>query len=362
MAKKTAGAICLFAFLVAIGKQRSQLFVRVRTAPPANVAPFSQGDLERGARSEFLESWITRKRHNQLTWLPADTLKKSDFSSVLVLGDSYADDVDMGFYCWPSRLGRRLNLPVLNVARGGTKSIHVGAQLERAHAWIHEEFTLDARTLVILHTGGNDALLSLRNPRMLVLLISDLYRLRGSEDSERPELDFPIQIAKSVSPQLDQILASAAQYGHQDIILSTLPIVSCLPLARLLVHVMVPGADASFVAQSLRALGRSINQRVFERIEMLASKHGVRVRLFDEASELELLAEEAGVSQLSLLEGMKLVLRQLQRIIFGHMPANDFWHDGHHPAAQAHERLAEKVEGILKASHSPSASQIQDIA
>ena len=319
--------------------------MRVVTAPPAEVAPLTRRDLELGARSEFVESWITRKRHNQLTWLPTDSdrLARSDFSSVLILGDSYGDDVDMGFYCWPSRLGQRLSLPVLNVARGGSESAHVAAQLERAHAWRQEGFTLDGRSLLVLHTGGNDALHSLRNPWMLALLISDLYQLR--KGVEQPELGFAKELGKVVTPQLDRFLARAATLGHRDVVLSTMPIVSCLPLARLLVHILVPGADSHFVTRSLRVLGGSINH-VFDGVPALAAKHGLNARVFDEASELERLAEEAGASQLGLREGARLILRQLQRLL-GPMSANGFWHDGHHPAAEAHEQLAQEVERIL---------------
>ncbi|CAE7888526.1 Sbno2 [Symbiodinium necroappetens] len=354
--KAWAVGVCSIAVLLALGKQHSQLFTRVVRAPPASVAPLSHGDLAQGARSEFLESWITSKRHNQLTWLPAERrLVNSQFSSILVLGDSYADDVDMGFFCWPSRLGKRLKLLVLNVARGGSESAHVSAQLERAHAWKHEDFTLDIQSLLILHTGGNDALHSLRNPRMLALLISDLYSLRNSMEDQL-ELSFPRELGKAVTSKLDNFFASAAVHGHRHIVLSTLPIISCLPLARLLVQLLVPGASAGFVTRSLRALGRSINQCVCGDIQSLAAKHGVYAQVFDEASQLELLAEEAGASQLGLSDGLRLVLRQLQRILAGPVKDSGFWHDGHHPASEAHERLAEEVERILHTSPPPGAT------
>ncbi|CAE7803379.1 Sbno2 [Symbiodinium sp. CCMP2456] len=345
-----AVGVCSIACLLALGKQHGQLFTRVVRAPPASVAPLSHKDLAHGAKSEFLESWITSKRHNQLTWLPAERhLVNTQFSSILVLGDSYADDVDMGFFCWPSRLGKRLKLPVLNVARGGSESAHVSAQLERAHAWNHEDFALDIQSLLILHTGGNDALHSLRNPRMLALLISDLYSLRSSNE-DKLELSFPRELGKAVTSRLDDFFASAAVHGHRHIVLSTLPIISCLPLARLLVQLLVPGANAGFVTRSLRALGRSINQSVCGDIQSLAAKHGVYAQVFDEASQLELLAEEAGASQLGLSDGLRLVLRQLQRILTGPVKDSGFWHDGHHPAAEAHERLAEEAEKNEKES------------
>ena len=350
MARRTwASVVCVLAVVLAIGKRHSQLFLRVVSAPPSTVAPLSQSDLARGAQSEFVESLITRKRHNQLTWLPTDAgFMNSEFSSILVLGDSYGDDVDMGFYCWPSRLGKRLSLPVLNVARGGSESAHVAAQLERAHAWRHEEFALDARSLMILHTGGNDALHSLRDPRMLGLLVSDLYRLRSSPELELSMLSFPKELGKVITRHLDQFFEMAATHGHRKVLLSTLPIMSCLPLGRILVHTLVPGAGAGFVNRSLRALGRSINRCVFEDISTLTAKHGVHAQVFDEASQLELLAEEAGASQLNLWEGSRLVLRQLHRVFLGPVSSKDFWHDGHHPAAQAHESLAKEVEQILE--------------
>ena len=220
---------------------------------------------------------------------------------------------------------------------------------------MRSEILVDIQSLLILHTGGNDALHSLRNPRMLALLISDLYSLRSSNE-DKLELSFPRELGKAVTSRLDDFFASAAVHGHRHIVLSTLPIISCLPLARLLVQLLVPGANAGFVTRSLRALGRSINQSVCGDIQSLAAKHGVYAQVFDEASQLELLAEEAGASQLGLSDGLRLVLRQLQRILTGPVKDSGFWHDGHHPAAEAHERLAEEAEKILHASPPPGAT------
>eukprot|EP00434_Breviolum_minutum_P007887 symbB.v1.2.006959.t1/scaffold416.1/size293898/18 len=278
--------------------ERNLSFTSLLTAPPLTVAPLSQEDLQNGAYLEFRQSWFTRKRHNHLLWLPKKDLSISgpedgsevhfdnsldSFKSMMVLGDSYADDVDMGFHCWPTRLSRTLRLPLLNVARGGSESTHIHAQLERAHAYNRNQ-QLDLKpeeVLLILHTGGNDALNALLKPWMFTLLLSDLYSLRNSMNSGIPnpkkqELAFATTVSKNIVKELDTLLATAATLGHRKVLISTLPIVSSLPLARLLVHLLVPGSNATFVSEILQIIGGSMNEEIHRACVALAQKHGLQ--------------------------------------------------------------------------------------
>lgn len=357
------GIVCVIALVL-----RPQLpFTSVLTAPPSTVAPITQEDLENGAYLEFRESWITRKRHNQLMWLPNSTEAQQGqisgigpFSSILVVGDSYADDVDMGFHCWPTHLSRSLRLPLLNVARGGSESSHVHAQLQRAHSYSRQQLNFKPQeALLILHTGGNDALHSLLKPWLFALLLSDLYSLRNSDVSqdkqETLELAFATRVSQSILKELDLMLGTAASLGHRNVLISTVPIVPSLPLARLLVHLLVPGSNATFVTQTLRSIGGSINQQLQTKCIKLAEKHGFHGWIFEEGKSLDRLAQQSDASSLGPLAAVKLALSRVYRTILDLTGSRDasrtfhhFWHDGHHPAAAAHQQLGAEVIDLLK--------------
>lgn len=354
---------------------RNLSFTSLLTAPPLTVAPLSQEDLQNGAYLEFRQSWFTQKRHNHLLWLPKKDLSISgpedggevhfdnsldSFKSMMVLGDSYADDVDMGFHCWPTRLSRALKLPLLNVARGGSESTHIHAQLERAHAYNRNQ-QLDLKpeeVLLILHTGGNDALNALLKPWMFTSLLSDLYSLRNSMNSGIPnpkkqELSFATTVSKNIVKELDTLLATAATLGHRKVLISTLPIVSSLPLARLLVHLLVPGSNATFVSEILQIIGGSMNEEIHRACVALAQKHGLQTWIFDEGSSLDRLAQGAQASDLGPITALNLALSRIKRVLStlagGSVTSfHDFWHDGHHPAAIAHQKLLADVVDLLK--------------
>ena len=346
--------VCFLALLVVPGRRR--LFTLVRTAPPSKVSPLSQQDIEDGAYVEFVESWITRKRHNQLMWLPSSPPFSGSFSFMIVLGDSYADDVDMGFHCWPTKLSKALQTPVLNVARGGSESSHIHAQLERAHSWAKDKQLAmkPSEALLVLHTGGNDALHSLMKPWMFASLVSDLYSLRKSSKADLPgtDLDFPRKLSSLILEEVDQFLERAATLGHRKVVISTLPIISSLPLARLLVHLLVPGSDPHFVTESLREVGGRINRHLHEEYTALASKHGLQAWIFQEGTSLDELATAADASKLGVIAAVKLALKRLRRTIWAlasdePLDSQEFWYDGHHPAAEAHEELAAEVLELL---------------
>ena len=340
-------------------------FTSLLTAPPSNVAPITEEEIQNGAYLEFRESWLTRKRHNELMWLPTASPKadlegnRGPFSSIMVLGDSYADDVDMGFNCWPTHLSRLLRLPLLNVAKGGSESDQIHTQLERAHSYSKQFELKPQEALLILHTGGNDALHSLFKPWMFALLLSDLYSLRNSVNQD-VELAFATKVSQMIVKELDLLLATAASLGHRNVLISTVPIVPSLPLARLLVYLLVPGCSASFVTQTLKRIGGGINEHLQSHCMLLADKHGLHSWIFEEGKSLDRLAEQSDASEVGPLAAVKLALRRVPRTIRAltgaardardarDAPSHDFWHDGHHPAESAHEQLGAEVVDLLK--------------
>ena len=66
----------------------------------------------------------------------------------LILGDSYADDIDMGFYAWPSKLAQLRSLACLNAARGGAESRHVEFQYKHAKQFRQPQLEVGRRYCV----------------------------------------------------------------------------------------------------------------------------------------------------------------------------------------------------------------------
>eukprot|EP00966_Prymnesium_polylepis_P078425 1818006-Prymnesium_polylepis.1 len=108
------------------------------------------------------------------SWLP--TSAAADHADALVLGDSYCDDVDMGYRCWPTALASLRGWSMLSAAQGGSKAGHWTEQLERAHAYSAElGVSISANTVCVVHLGGNDILHSLwLGPIAVALLLVDL--------------------------------------------------------------------------------------------------------------------------------------------------------------------------------------------
>ena len=75
---------------------------------------------------------LGRKKFNLVTWLPRQKHEAS--VGLLVLGDSYADNFDMGFECWQTLLARQCRLSSLNVACGGARISEYRSQLVTATA------------------------------------------------------------------------------------------------------------------------------------------------------------------------------------------------------------------------------------
>ena len=88
-----------------------------------------------GSWARWTLNRLLRKCHNTLTWLPAES-ERPDHQHVdcLIIGDSYADNVDMGFWCWPNMLAREHGLSSLNAARGGSLCDSARGQIANAVA------------------------------------------------------------------------------------------------------------------------------------------------------------------------------------------------------------------------------------
>eukprot|EP00440_Ansanella_granifera_P050256 gb/GFBE01054473.1/.p1 GENE.gb/GFBE01054473.1/~~gb/GFBE01054473.1/.p1 ORF type:complete len:326 (+),score=53.15 gb/GFBE01054473.1/:1-978(+) len=95
--------------------------------------------------------------------LPAST-------PVLIFGDSWAEDngevasgILAGVQGWPVQLARQLGLPVAgNFSRGQSSSSSLPQQLEEAVAVLGNSYAWN-RSLVVLHSGGNDFIGAERN-------------------------------------------------------------------------------------------------------------------------------------------------------------------------------------------------------
>ena len=104
----------------------SRLVEREAQAPPLPLpAPFVEGV---GASARFTRLLGFGKRLGSVTFSGGSRVDVG----MIILGDSYADDVDMGFWCWPSLLARRLGISAVNASRGGSESRATVSQYERA--------------------------------------------------------------------------------------------------------------------------------------------------------------------------------------------------------------------------------------
>ena len=131
---------------------------------------------------------LGQKKFNLVTWLPRQKHEAS--VGLLVLGDSYADNFDMGFECWQTLLARQCRLSSLNVACGGARISEYRSQLVTATAAC-EELGLrhSAETLVVVHAGGNDFLQALVLPPLLLLLFLDIVRCGARRALGLPRFD-----------------------------------------------------------------------------------------------------------------------------------------------------------------------------
>jgi len=219
------------------------------TAPPRRLPWQAAGDERAGAHSEYHVSRYAAAAKNILSWRPCDT---SSGAAVVVLGDSYADDVDMGFECWPSRLSRLLGGACINVAVGGSRTSHARGQLARADDFLgangHAASHPPGERHLVVHTGGNDILTALWFPPLLLLLWLDLIHLtiatRGwLHTPAAPRYNSFIGIiSRHTARQLTLLLRDAHARGYRRVVLTRLPLSPAMPLARALASLLLLGS------------------------------------------------------------------------------------------------------------------------
>ena len=296
------------------------------------------------ASATWSVNFATEKKLGMVSWQPADSATNVD---VLVIGDSYADDVDMGFFCWPSCLARSRSWSVLNTSRGGATTGDAGGQYDRAITFAKEHQLTIADAVCIVHLGGNNLLQLLwLGPLALILLMVDVmwftFAHLGliSPSQAHPRISFFGLTSQQVADDLAAIVHRLAANGHKRILVSGLPLCSCVPTARVVVGLLawplalVPGRafhsrTVSFlIDEAARMMQATILSRLQRQIEVenLVQSTGssslrVRVHFFDEAAAIRMLAMEAQAAPASLT----------------------FWRDAHHPTAHVHARLAEEA-------------------
>ena len=331
-----------------------------------------------GGRVTFVRHLIIGKELNTLLWRPwslSSTAQQHE-PVLVALGDSYFDDIDMGFLTWPSVLASRRGWSLLNVARGGAESGDIRGQIKRLQRFVDAEGigpdALVASAVCVVHIGGNDILHRLL-PRILFLAL-DIWRLAAARRARRPALaavdaapcSYVGWALQHTDSALDAALDEVARAGFRRVVVLGMPICAPLPLARAVIFFLafvpwllligVPRAVAravglrstcgtdegggsiaadfsSFVRATLLDVAALMTAGVRDvQARFAAARPDVAVAFFDEATALtELNAEHNATSP-------------------DKRAAPRFWRDGHHPAAHVHERLAERVGRTIPAS------------
>jgi hypothetical protein len=282
----------------------------------------SPDDARAAGDTEYLKDWLLPFGKNVLSWRPRDGAD----SLVVVVGDSYADDVDMGFETWPSELSRLLGSTCVCTATGGTRSSHVCDQLARAHAFLDVDgrgasFPPSKRWLVV-HTGGNDVLAALLFPPLLLLLWFDLIHLSLSAGlgwllpPTRPLRWSFLNIVSSYSARhLTELLRDAAARGHTRVLVARPPFSPSVPLARALGRLLLFGLPTRNALTDMLALAfRLFRIATDEAVARFgAAQPGMRVIIFDEPGLLSRMAIEHGAASFGLWHVPWLIRRRFRR-------------------------------------------------
>ena len=295
---------------------------------------------------------LGRKKFNLVTWLPRQKHEAS--VGLLVLGDSYADNFDMGFECWQTLLARQCRLSSLNVACGGARISEYRSQLVTATAAC-EELGLrhTAETLVVVHAGGNDFLQALVLPPLLLLLFLDIVRcgarralgLPRFDAASPPLLSFVGLSARWLALQLRLLVAALHRLGYRRVLVSGPVITPSLPLARAVVTILMLGlVRASFVDATLRDFSELLAATARdEALPQLEARHaGMQLAFFDGAGELTQLAARSDEERHGVVGTLRLLMARRRPT-----PRTSFWRDGHHPTAVVHAELALRARAAL---------------
>lgn len=332
-------------------------FLRRLSSPPEPLPP--PLDRREDARCNFTQLRGMGKRLNLTTWQPAIGTAPRDSSHVnlLVLGDSYADDIDMGYECWPTLVARRRNWSHLSCARGGAESTAALEQYALADTFARQHgLVIDERTVVLVHLGGNDLLHALwYGPLAFVFLFFDVVAsvwfrvgsLLGMMSARRqrlPRASFFGLAARRVARNLRGLMLLLAARGHRQVIVSGLPVCSVVPTARVLVSIitgswlwawLLPGGGrlaASVVSTLVDEAAGLLQVDLFAQLEAVTEEMEKRPDAQHPSSRLQLtlLNEAAVLKEVSAEAG------------------GDMWKDGHHPTARSHARMAALIDDTLK--------------
>ena len=322
-------------------------------SPPVPRPPPYDGAEDTVTDVHFTAIRLAGKRLGLLSWAPNSQQAAAAKSSVdlIVLGDSYADDVDMGYRCWPSLLAAARGGSCLSVARGGSCSIDALEQYDRARAFMaRSHLSASESTVVIVHTGGNDMLQALKflGPLAVLLLWVDLILLAAGLAGLRPRLtalprwSFFGVLSRRIGASLVALLALLARHGHTRVLVSSLPVCSAMPLSRVLL--------SSMTGAWMWRGGTRFITRLIDEATVLLSGH-LRAALSDAAAThgLDLLYLEEGRV---LVEVSKAHREHNEATWFG----DSMWRDMHHPRPWVHAEIAAAAGALLRADDAAATS------
>lgn len=198
-----------------------------------------------GAQAAWTSVPTIGKRLGLVTWVPSKV--QSAVVDVLILGDSYADDIDMGYLCWPTIVCRSRRWNLLNAARGGNVAAQGIEQYERAIAFARESgLRVSGSTLCMIHLGGNNLLHALwLGPLALVLLGLDVLWISlgllgaTSRLETLPRHSFAGWLSQRIVSELSSLLRFLGAKGQVHVMLSDLPLCASVPTMRIIIGLML---------------------------------------------------------------------------------------------------------------------------
>jgi len=327
-------------------------------APPAPVPPpLTKDDVDRGANVQYTISRSRKpKRLGWLRWQPRPSSAADLHIDLLVLGDSWADDVDMAYECWPTKLARSRGWSCLSSARGGNRSDHAEEQYERAVAHAEKAgLHLSPSTVCVVHLGGNDMLQALIffGPIALLLLLVDVLATLGLFGQLHSLMRFSYfgLLRRRLCARLGHLVRLMEQRRHAVVLVSGLPICSQVPTGRLLLSLLLgtwawgwlcPDFSSRLVAQTIDRLTQLVQRELFESLSSaLPADSATTLVLFDEADAVRIIAAEHAA--LSEQPGQPSAAKR-------------FWRDGHHPCEWVHGEIARAASAALETVATPAAA------
>lgn len=291
---------------------------------------------------EFTCFWPFGKRLGLAHWQPTPLCAGA--VDVLVIGDSYADDIDMGFYAYPSKLAQLRGWSCLNVARGGSESRHGIEQYHRAVQFVHNHHLhLSQETLCIVHLGGNDALHALwLGPLAALAIYMDIFILfacrlgLAAPLTRMPRFSFFGLVVRQSERKLGSLVQMLAEQGHRRILVSGSPLCSSVPTARAIIGFLLcswawpVGRGREIVTYLIDEAARVAQRQLFASLRAAAESACTAAGRPDTALELVLFDEAQVLRDVCSAGGTK-----------------PCWRDGHHPQEWVHAALAQAASRCL---------------